>query len=455
MDEARIYRDSIGSASFGVGTPGGGFRKEISLKSLYEGCLILIRHKFDFEITGINFGEPSFNESYQGLLRKIFDETKEDFGDIFVRYANTPEGIAGMGEGIYEGFASDFEKRKRDILVENSKQGSLYETLRKEGFDERVAETIGSHFEDLVRVSPAGVKSKNLVYFVEDVLGQKRVIKLHANKEGADIEALVGYTYSRHPTLKNFVPSMVDPAATQVSAQGQNYYLTNQQDISLLADSRLEHMRKKGSKDQLFAYVSSWMVHLALLHHHGTQIARNAGITRAAGSLLHERGKERIERAGLILDRALDEDLRNLELEVGSEMIHRDIGPNHIGQFAIDWDHAGFGNYLVDVVSFLTEADVNRHGFLGENEISHFLREYHTVRKKLAQIDDSIDPTFIRKEFRKFKQLSALYAPFQLGFLRSGEDKLSTEQVMNLALLESRFPEVKKEAAGFRLSWLS
>lgn len=333
-----------------------------------------------------------------------------------------------------------------DSEEEYFNKNTIIEKLIEQGINEQDALLITSQFDDLQGAAPADIKSKNIVYHLTDNQGNKKVVKFVTDKKEAEVEALANYHFSKHPVLKNHVASSNMETPLEVIINGNTKYMIVKEDITDKANKNLDKILEQGNKEQHNQYLTYWMKTLAKIHVYGTQIMDNLDCQEKALSLTKEKDEDRISLSGISIDKGLRKELVDKEIENGYEFIHQDIRKeNRVGQYAIDWGHAGRGNGFLDIARVLSDYDVQKQTPLTETDYKHFIKQYLQEKKSILG-KEPVRKEEIDKAFNEFDAVRLLYYQAQTAYLTSKADDCSPTEAKTGEFMKSQIPEIEKSA---------
>ncbi|MBW2964769.1 phosphotransferase [Candidatus Woesearchaeota archaeon] len=333
----------------------------------------------------------------------------------------------------------------------------ILDKLVKAGVREQDAEAIASEFEDLLECRPADIKSKNQVYHLTDCYGRKKVIKFVTSNKEARIESLVNYHFSRHPVLSRYVAGSDFELPEEVRIGSDTKHIVIQEDICEKADQHLDNILKNGTRRQLNEYLEFWMKALAELHVYGTGIMDDIGVRETALRLTKEKDNDRVNTSNRLVRivgyARLRQDIAEMDLESRDAFIHQDIrAENRIGQYAIDWGHAGRGNPMLDIARVLSDYDVNKRGVLSDDLIKQYIASYLREKKQLLGDTARVSDSELDSEFMEFCGLRLLYFQAQTAYLVSKGDECSDGEVRTKDFMVRQIPAVEKCLRKSRVS---
>jgi len=297
---------------------------------------------------------------------------------------------------------------------EKVERPDLQKTLSEYFRDDDVAfvlkELLDYEYSDLKRT---GI-SKNLVFYLTDISGNRKIVKFVPNRTEAFKENFVNYHFGKHPILQHFVPNGEWEAPKETSLEtpeGDKYYLSIQEDIhgrngQVRKDiARLEAMYKSKNPRLIEAYLHEMIDNLAVVHHHGTELMIEKGpLLRAqlgipededhryspeANRILKEKRVAAMRRSNY--DGVLVEEILSRRTEYGLTWLNGETKKdNRIGPIYIDFGNSGFGNHLVDIMrAYMDEVIMETFDTSGAREglIERLLGTYHTRRNRLSGMD--------------------------------------------------------------------
>ena len=302
-----------------------------------------------------------------------------------------------------------------------------------------IAETLGKFnysLSEFLYVNRAN-KCKNLVFYLKDKKGRRKVVKFSYDRDQAFTETFTNFHFGRHPELSQVVPlsEMISPI--KCTAGGRVAYLAIQDDVTDKADNRLDAMFMSGRKKSVMNYLSSTVRNLARIHIYGTEMMnmlreemqKNIGFIPTAARVVRDTTLDLMEELKEV-DKSLLYGIKEANIEAGITWINGDCWSlNRKGQFFLDWGNAGFGNYLIDLAKILHDPNIytvvpqtERDGFN-----RYFLGEYHDelskVKVKHGLSARKVTSDFMDAEYNTFKLLSYVVLSNAVGAsLQRGDD---------------------------------
>jgi hypothetical protein len=331
----------------------------------------------------------------------------------------------------------------------------IYETLLEQGVKEQDAHVIVQEFQGVLKAKPVEIASKNQVYFLSDKQGRKKVLKFVNNKEEADIECLVNYHFSTHRILKTNIARGYNEIPIEVQVGDTKKHLVVQEDRRDKANYALQQMLDKGNKEQLFSYLNYWMRKLAEFHFYGTLIMNKLGNYAKARSIIKDADDERIKVGKYKHDPVLRSECAARDIEGGNIFIHQDLRyENRLCQTALDWGHAGRGNYLLDPVKLLSDSAVqkriNDRSELTEEQYKRLLQTYLNTMRMLKKLPE-VELKDLNQVYYEFNAMRKVYFESQAAYydFKGGECTLN-EQATN-EFMQAKQSEVEQLVRKHRL----
>lgn len=377
--------------------------------------------------------------AWVGRLTEEAEQTLLGAGYQLNAYINVPHSN-DSGLWMYQNFD---QRREKEFGPKK-----VIETLLDQGISELDALILAQHFEDTIWADFAGLRSKNIVYRIKDREGKGKIVKFVRSKKEATIESLVNYHFSRNPLLKDLVPGSNLEKPIEVDICGSKVYLAVQEDVSDKADQRLEKVLEFGNKQEVSRYLTDWMRSLARLHVVGTKIMDRLECTDKALSLMKEKDEGRLKDSRIKYDSKLREELKRLNLEERYDFIHQDLRKeNRMGQYAIDWGHAGRGNCYLDLARILSDHAVqSRYGTLGEKDYKHFIKTYLMEKKRIAGNEDtSVFEAELTEAYKEFSAVQLLYYESQAAYMALKGSNCSPHEYHTARLMRGQLPSVEKK----------
>lgn len=278
------------------------------------------------------------------------------------------------------------DKKFMNLPGDNYSELSLEEKLKLEGFFEEHAKFIASDLQNTLEMeieegTPVTVASKNKVYYLSDVFGNKKTIKFYKSEKEANMQSLVNYFFSTDKDLAKLVPGSNLQKPLSFEVDGKLNYVVVEDDVREKAtydEGKLNFRLKKVKKE----FLSSWMHKLATIHVKGTAIMNLLGNYEFAQKTVTDRDKERVETWYDIGTLHSIEDACDTMLEGMYSFINQDLLPaNSIGQYIVDWGNAGRGNVYVDISNILNHPKI----YLSEDEKKYYVEKYLFARSKLEK----------------------------------------------------------------------
>ncbi len=310
--------------------------------------------------------------------------------DITSKLEETKDGfkIGLENTGSYGGEAWDkalsLDKKFMNLAGDDYSSLTLEEKLLGEGFSNLHANFISNELMDSLEVSSGStvdVASKNAVYYLTDILGNKKAIKFYEDKKSADMQAAVNYFFSADEVLKQFVGGSDLRESIPFELDGKKLYAVVENDVreNALFNELDINLDSSNAKKQ---YFGNWMNKLATLHVRGTAIMNMIGNHDSSQSLMRD---EEVERFDDLYDAESNEflsDAHKITGELHLDFINQDLKlPNRIGQYIVDWGNAGRGNPYVDLAVVLNDPRTN----LSEDEKQLYVSQYLKGRKSIAK----------------------------------------------------------------------
>ncbi|PIN79893.1 hypothetical protein COV16_01795 [Candidatus Woesearchaeota archaeon CG10_big_fil_rev_8_21_14_0_10_34_8] len=325
---------------------------------------------------------------------------------------------------------------------------TIVQKLVEQGVGEREAAVIADNFE-IVNGRPVEEKSKNLVYYINEADGSRKVVKFVRNKEEADIEALANYHFSRHSVLRHHVASSNMETPAEVMVDDCPVYLTVQR---VKPDNGAEKMLQ-GTQKQRRTYLNNWMKILARFHVYGTQIMDGLDNDKKALSLYKEKDNDRVATANKVVRVVGDIGLRTAlvqeDIENRGEFIHQDIRiENRIGYSAIDWGHAGRGNGLLDVARVLSDYEVQARGTLTDCDYKLLLAEYLKEKKGILGKPTEVSNAEVEQAYLEFNGIRLLYYQAQSAYQISRGPLLSPREIKTLEFQVNAISGIERSLVG-------
>jgi len=232
------------------------------------------------------------------------------------------------------------------------KKESLEEHLSKKlGLDDRFVSSVVSWFEKegtLENLSKNSQISANKVFRVKTKEGKPLVIKITSDKRKAEVEQAANFYLPQNERFQFIVP-----ADNPTPFEYNLLYVTSQYDVS-------EHPDAQSSMDLAY-YLKS----MAILHAHGAEILRNAGVNiqhvrvRDSYKLIDEISERDKKILTKYLDlsrldrKRYDEYAARLLQSGNSSLILKDPrSDNRKGKFLIDLENLSIGDSSMDLVMF-------------------------------------------------------------------------------------------------------
>lgn len=295
----------------------------------------------------------------------------------------------------------------------------LLEQLIQHGVAEVDAQIILKEFEDLADASPTKLKTKNVVYHINDRNGKRKILKFVTQKEEAEIEAKVNYYFSRHPMLAQYIPrsDLEQPIAVLVGDSVK--YLTVQEEVIENAPRSLGY----------------WIKALARMHVYGSQIMNALGVTKQALGLAREKDDERLEEGSIVYEASVREDTIGAYLGKNQTFIHRDFRRvNRRSGFALDWGHAGWGEALIDLSALLLDYELQAGNPFTESDYKNCINAYLNERNASLGVKN---PTVKEVEvaYHEFTALGMVYAQAEAGYVTCNRNGRSPWEIENTNFL--------------------
>ena len=325
-----------------------------------------------------------------------------------------------------------------DLKANLMKSESLVDKLLKTGFHEAHAEFIAENLE-VESGKTIDLETKNQVYFLKDIYGNKKVIKFVDSKKEAELEVAVNKKFGEHHVLKQYVAGTDQDTPIEFEINGETKYAVIQNDITHKAFPEIEKAMLKNEKSR-HQYVEHWMRTLARIHHYGSEIMSELGMTTPAETISCMPGREkdlmRLEDCAETRNN-LDKikDLVEEATTYQTSFIHFDAKPeNRMGTRLIDWGNAGWGSHYLDVSMILNDTRIP----LSNEEKEHFVKQYIQQRNELIKQERSNHPFMDEKEgIQEYKNMeflinstfTAYYA--SKGMLRNDEQARKDLIVLN------------------------
>lgn len=291
--------------------------------------------------------------------------------------------------------------------------------------------------------------SKNIVYLITDTRGNIHIIKFSNQKAEAEIEAAVNYHFGKDPQLARYVARSDLATPIECLVEESPVYVTLQERRT---GTPFANLLQEG-KIQTEKYLTEWMRILARLHVYGTEIMNNVGQYTAALRLSKAKDEERIALANhiapLMADAGLRRALTSVGIEEGGDFIHQDIRiENRIGVCAIDWGHAGRGNYLLDIARILSDAAVQRYERIDEDAERKYIGAYLKERRRCEGKNSSPHRMEIEAVHREYQAIQLLYYQAQSGYqLSRNPSLLSAHEQATLELQIAAIPRLERVVA--------
>ena len=303
----------------------------------------------------------------------------------------------------------------------HKRKTNLEDTLIEQGINPQDAELVSKKVDAVVECKPTEVISKNVVYYVTDKLGNKKIVKIVRDKEEAEIEALVNYNFSKHPVLKLYLPQGLIEKPLETKVGEETRYVLLQEDVSQLASKKLDSLLKQG-RQGIQTYLGYWMKNLAALHVYGTEVMDYLGNTKKAQSITKERDQERILTSHLKIDKSLRDELIAEGFLEGNVFIHQDLRlDNRLGEYALDWGHSGRGNQYLDIARVLIDPSINHKGQLSGEDTKRVIGIYLREVNKLKGEEKLVTREDLNLAYKNFKKIVLLYSQSQIGYLTTKE----------------------------------
>lgn len=281
---------------------------------------------------------------------------------------------------------------------------SLDELLIKKGFFEEHVAFISDHLQKQARVVivdgvPVGIKSKNKVYYLQDVFGTAKTIKFYEDEKEARMEAIVNYFFPFDKDLATLVPGTDQREPSFFTVDGTELYVVIENDVRVKASFNefTLNLNKRSFRQQ---YFSSWMHKLAVIHVKGTQMMNMLGNYDGAKDLFREKDKERIDAVYGAVTLSMLEDANASIDPLEAVFINQDLKlDNRIGEYVVDWGGSGRGHPYTDLAMVLNDPRSN----LSEGEKRHYLSLYLKKRQSLEETQSSYSLRTLDAEFAKYK----------------------------------------------------
>ncbi len=306
-----------------------------------------------------------------------------------------------------------------------------------------------THFFEVSGGDVIDERSKNTVYEIRDLAGTVHIIKFSRQKAEAETEAAVNYHFGRDQRVKRYVAKSDLEKPIECLVEGSPVYVTLQERQA--ADPFLNLLwQGKGETEK---YLTEWMRILAKLHVYGTQIMNNVGQHTGALRLSKEKDEERIALANhiapLVKDQALRKALTSAGIEEGRDFIHQDIRiENRIGFCAIDWGHAGRGNYLLDIARVLSDAAVQKYKKLDDATEKKYIAVYLRERRTLEGDNLPLSRVEIDATHREYQVIQLLYYQAQSAYqLSRNPGLLRVHERATLEFQVSAIPQLERAVA--------
>ena len=323
----------------------------------------------------------------------------EDLDEAYIRTGVIP------GHQIARGF-----ERLDDIIRKYTTQTAatttLFERLLDQNVPEIYAEVIARDFEDLAELHEEA-PSKNRVYNLRDTQGRSIELKFipKSRQKEAEMGHLVLKEFAEHPVLSQYVPELLNETLEEFPAGDESFYLVVQEDI------RGKTARRSNEE---------WMKILAQVHVYGAEVMDKVDEYRNAHSMTRDKDEDRIE--SLIIDPTLRRDVVASNIDERTDFIHQDPAKNIIEGYLIDWDHAGRGNGLIDLVRMFYHPRILAKGGFSEDRQKRYLSVYLNERQRITGNSEPVSDQMVNTAYHELNGLALLYAQAQAGFLTVGKE---------------------------------
>lgn len=295
------------------------------------------------------------------------------------------------------------------LLEKEEKQTNMIDELIKSGFHEGHAEFIAQRLE-VESGKPVSENTKNQVYFLKDIYGNKKVIKFVESKKEAEIEVAVNKRFAEHPILKQYVPGTDQDTPIAIEINGETKYAVIQNDITNKSFPELEKAMFS-NKNNAYKYTEYWMRALANIHHYGSEVMSELGLMTPAETLsaMPKREKDLMRLEDCKYTKNNMSQIKDLVEEVTTyqkSFIHFDAKPeNRIGLKFIDWGNAGWGSQYLDISTILNDTRIH----LTRDEKMYFVSLYVQQLNELIIREKSNAPLLNEesaiKEYEKIEYL--------------------------------------------------
>lgn len=406
----------------------------IKLKEKHQMPLVVIEQAYNGALTSQEsfvpneqkFNDPGYRENYAKFLRS-FPKTEEEAINLLKKKYSDIDEIIPISNGINNGHnfvpwgkivrqaKENFKTKQKIKQVTNS----LEEQLCNNGIYEAHAIFIAQNITDIVSGETTGIDTKNKVYFLTDIRGNKKVVKFVDSEKEALLETFVNKHFGNHQVLKKYISSTNLDVPLEFEIGGKKQYLTIQEDVKPKVHPWFNNVELK-NKEQKHQYLNYWMKALAEIHHYGTKIMDELGIYSPAETLSCMPGREkdldRLERCKYTSDISLIIDLVEEAQSYERNFIHFDSKPlNRVGQFLVDWGNAGRGSPYIDLSAFLNDHRI----LLSEKEKEQFVRKYVAFRNEIIKQENQRDIIDETKAIAEYNVMELLINNAALGYHHS------------------------------------
>lgn len=346
-----------------------------------------------------------------------------------------------------------FEFKNYKDMLRPAPNYSLTDKLIELGFHEAHAEFITDNL-DVETGSRVNMNTKNQVYFLKDVEGNKKVIKFVDDKKEAELEMTVNKKFSTHHILKQYVAGtdLDEPIAFEIN--GETKYAVIQNDITNKAIPVFEKAMLSNEKTK-HQYLETWMNILAQIHHYGSEIMQEHGMMSPAETISCIPGREkdlmRLEDCTETKNNLTKiKDLVQEATSYNKSFIHFDAKPeNRSGFKLIDWGNAGWGSQYLDVSMILNDARIP----LSKNEKEHFVKTYIEQRNKLIKQEQKHTPFIDEKiGLREYDTMEFLInSTFTAYYASKNGLRLDEEARRDLVLMTNKNATINRKEKTYFL----
>jgi len=246
-----------------------------------------------------------------------------------------------------------------DISFPSDKQPSLKDKLISLGIPERAIDLNQELLNYIGSIERNDIISSNRNFFVNDMRGQRWMLKFTTDKRRATMEAFVNYHLSG--TFK-FIP----PSDMEEPLESNGVYITKQKDL-------------RGSII-IPKMVYDWLDCFADYHNRAASIFEENMIELPDAFIRST--EEELERyaqgrkiSGFSIDSIkFNEAISFLEGSSDKAFIHNDAKTgNFYGDFIVDWELAGLGDPAIDIAMVLMNYNVPKDGY--DHYLDHYIRQ--------------------------------------------------------------------------------